>query len=410
MPKIGYNFDEIIDRGMKSETFSIKWQGYEGRFPGFNIDTERTISMWVADMDFRAPQEVIDAVVKRAQHGIYGYSAQDANDEFSKAAVSWFDRRYDWKCQADWMLFTPGVVPAINNAIQEFTNEGDGVIIQPPVYYPFAAGIFNNRRRVVNNQLQETDNGYRIDYDNLETLAKDPQNKMIIISNPHNPVGRVWSRDELYRVVRICYDHHVLVFSDEVHGDLIMKGLKLFPVGCLEEFHDGMILAHAPSKTFNLAGLTASLITVPNPELRTRLLRRLTANSMPAGNTFGPIAGAAAYKFGDKYADALVNYIEGNVDFAIEYLKENLPAVKMIKPEGTYLIWCDFRDTGLPEQEIYRLVLEKAKVAGDLGSWFGPGGAGFMRFNFACPRDKIKEALERIAKAFETECSRGGEM
>ncbi len=396
--KMAYNFDEIIDRSSKSNTFSLKWQGYESRFPGFNIDTDKTLSMWVADMDFRAPQEVIDVLVKRAEHGIYGYSAAETNHEFRKAAAGWFDRRYGWKCKTQWMLFTPGVVPAINNIIQEFTKEGDGVIIQPPVYYPFTSGIVDNHRTVVNNQLKEIDSHYEIDFENLEMLAKDPQNKMIIISNPHNPVGRVWTREELYRVCKICYDNDVIIFSDEVHADLIMKGYKLFPVGCLEEFHDKMILAHAPSKTFNLAGLLASLITIPNTELRTRMSKRLRANCLPDNNTFGPIGGAAAYNHGDEYADALITYIEANVDYAIEYFKKNLPTVKIIKPEGTYLLWIDFRDTGLTEQEIYRTIVEKAKVAGDLGEWFGLGGAGFMRFNFACPRGLVIEALERITR------------
>jgi cystathionine beta-lyase len=393
-----YNFDEIIDRSPKSNTFSFKWQGYEGRFPGFNINTGNVISMWVADMDFRAPQEVISALSKRVEHGIYGYSAEDANDVFRKAAVGWFARRYNWKCQTEWMLFTPGVVPAINNAIQEFTKEGDGVIIQPPVYYPFAAGIVNNHRTIINNQLKEVDGRYEIDFENLEMHARNPQNKMIILCNPHNPVGRVWTRNEMYRVCKICYDNNVLIFGDEIHADLIMSGHKLLPIGSLKEFHDKMILAHAPSKTFNLAGLCASLVTIPSPELRTRMATRLFANRMPGGNTFGPIAGAAAYEHGDEYADAVVAYIEANVDYAIAYLNKNLPAVKIIKPEGTYLIWFDFRATGLAEEEIYRTVIEKAKVVGDLGKWFGLGGSGFMRFNFACPRAILQKALERITK------------
>lgn len=395
-----YSFDEIIDRGPASCTFSAKWQGYEDLFAGYHIDLCDTLPMWVADMDFRCPPEVVDAVVKRARHGIYGYTSEDSVDAFREAASGWFERRYGWKCRTEWMLFSPGVVPAVSNAIQEFTKEGDGVIIQPPVYYPFAAGIVNNGRRVVNNRLKENQGHYEIDYEDLERLARLPENKMIVLSNPHNPVGRVWTKNEMHRVFQICRENHVMVFSDEIHGDLILKGHKLFATGLMEEFHDGVILAHAASKTFNLAGLSASLITIPDRENRERMARRMAANCLPRGSIFGSVAGAAAYIYGDKYVDEVVGYIEANIDYAMDYMKKELPAVKIIKPEGTYLVWIDFRGTGLGKKEIYRTILEEAKVAGDLGEWFGPGGEGFMRFNFACPRVYITDMLQRMTRVF----------
>ena len=394
-----YNFDEIIDRGPASGSYSSKWQGYEGRFPGYQIDTPNTISMWVADMDFRCMPEIVDAVVKRAQHGIFGYSSEDANHAFRRAAAGWFERRYGWKADTSWMLFAPGVVPAINAAVQEFTEPGDGVIIQPPVYYPFADGIRNNGRIIAANPLVFRNGRYEMDFAGLETLAKDPRNKLMVLSNPHNPVGRVWTADELRELCRICHENQVVLFSDEIHGDLIMKGHKLTAVGTFTEFADNLIAAHAASKTFNLAGLSASLITVPNPDLRKRMAARMLANRLPAGNTFGPIAGEAAYLYGDRYVDELVAYLEGNFDYAIDYAAKHLPGVRIVKPEGTYLVWFDFNGTGMTPEEINHLVLEQAKVTADLGTWFGEGGAGFLRFNFACPRATVHEALERIAKA-----------
>ena len=394
---VKYDFDKVIDRGPGSGTFSFKWQGYEGRFPGFDIDVPNALSMWVADMDFETIPEVKEAIIQRAEHGIFGYTSEDSNDAFRDAAMRWFARRYGWtNCRREWMLFSPGVVPAINNAVQAFTDEGDGVIIQSPVYYPFEAAVANTRRMVRNNQLIERDGRYEMDYDQLEALAVDPAAKMIVLSSPHNPVGRVWSREELERAFEICARNDVLVFCDEIHADLIMPGQSMFAAGILEKHHDRLILAHAASKSFNLAGLTTSLITVPNPELRGRLAKKMSENRLPQGNVFGPIAGAAAYDNGDDYIDELVRYIHGNVCFAQEWLAEHLPKAKIVPLEGTYLVWIDFRGIGLPEEELYHLVIEKAKVIGDLGRWFGPGGEGFMRFNFACPRKRIEEFLVRL--------------
>ena len=393
-----YDFDKIIDRSPESGTFSFKWQGYENRFPGFEIDSPNVISMWVADMDFETIPEVKEAIVRRAEHGIYGYVSEDCNDAFRDAAIRWFARRYGWAgCRKEWMLFSPGVVPAIFNAVQAFTDEGDGVIIQSPVYYPFEAAIADTRRTVVNNQLIERSGRYEMNYDELEVLAADPANKMIVLSSPHNPVGRVWSRDELERAFQICAKNDVLVFCDEIHADIIMPGHCMFTAGILDGYHDSLVLAHAASKSFNLAGLTTSLITVPNPDLRKRLEKKMSENRLPQGNTFGPIAGAAAYNNGDDYIDELVRYIDGNVHFAQEWLVEHLPQAKIIPLEGTYLVWMDFRDFGLPEEDLYHLVIEQAKVVGDLGRWFGPGGEGFMRFNFACPRTRIEDFLVRLA-------------
>ena len=399
MNKAEYHFDTVTDRGPASNTYSMKWQGYETVFSGFHIDTENTLSMWVADMDFETPAVVKDAIMKRAEHGIYGYVSKDGIDDYRDAAISWFRRRYAWEnCEREWMLFFPGVVPAINTAIQAFTGPGDGVIVQMPVYYPFMKGAKENGRVVVNNALKETDLVYEMDFEQLESVAKNPANKLLILSDPHNPVGRVWKAEELKQVFDICAKNDVIVFCDEIHSDLIMPlpGNRHYTAGRFTQYYDRLILAHSASKSFNLAGLSSALITVPDSTLREKLSLQMSANHYPGGNTFGPIAGAAAWRGGDDYIDALCGYIHENVCYAKEHLQKSLPMIRMAPVEGTYLVWMDFRALGLPGEVLYRMVLEDAKVAGDLGRWFGEGGEPFMRFNFACPRAKITDFLKRM--------------
>ena len=391
-----YNFDTIISR---RGTHSAKWQDFEAKFPGYNV--EGALCMWVADMDFLCPHEVIAAVKKRAEHGIYGYTSVDAISAFKKAAAGWFDRRYGYKTKIEWMLFIGGVVPSINSAIQEFTEPGDGIIVQQPVYYPFSDGVINCGRTLRINELTENNGYYTIDFDNLEKLAREPNTKLIILSNPHNPVGRVWTRDELYRVCKLCCDNDILIFSDEIHADLIMKGNTFISAGTLsQEISNNLIISFAPSKTFNIAGLGASIIVVPNGEIRKKLERRFLINRYPGSNVFGPIAGEAAYLYGDSYVDELVGYIERNIDYAIKRSRRDLKGVQIIKPEGTYLAWVDFRGTDMNPREIYAFVLEKAKIAVDPGEWFGAGGDSFVRINFACPRTTVVTAMDRMQRAF----------
>ncbi len=393
-----YNFDEIIDR---RGTYSSKWERYSGRFSGYKINEEKALSMWVADMDFRCMPEIIEALHERVEHGIFGYSSESVNDEFRKAACQWFKRRYRWICQPEWMLFSMGVVTAINNVIQEFTEAGEGVIIQPPVYYPFIHGPRNNGRKLILNRLKENNGHYEMDFENLETLAEDPHNKLLILCSPHNPAGRVWTEEELRKLLEICKKHGVIVFCDEIHGDLIMPDCRFTTCGIFEEYHDILILAHSPSKTFNLAGLTSALLTVPNDGFRERLAHRLyDINRIPTTQNLGPVAGTAAYRYGDDFADQVMEYVRGNVEYAREYLAKNLPQIKIGPHEGTYLIWFDFRDTGLSDEEIARKILEEAGVIGDLGSWFGEGGSGHMRFNYACPRAYVEEQMKRLSRTF----------
>ena len=396
-----FDFDKVIDRGPASGSHSFKWEGYEERYPGFAIDAAHSLSMWVADMDFETPETVRDALRKRIEHGIFGYTSDAGTDEYRDAAIAWFARRYGWDgCERDWMLFSPGVVPVIYASVQAFTDEGDGVIVQPPVYYPFLTAITDNDRKIVSNPLIERDLHYSMDYEGLEALAKDPANKLAVFCSPHNPVGRVWTEDELVRAFQICADNDVIIVCDEIHADLIMPGCTFFTAGKLEQFHNRLILAHSASKTFNLAGLTSALATVPDAGLREALAAQYARNRMPHGNTFGLIAGAAAYRTGDEFADEAMRYISGNFAAVDAWLADNLPAVKIAPAEGTYLAWLDFRGLGLDEDTLYHRVIEGARVIGDLGAWFGEEGAGFMRFNFACPHARIEEFLERLGNEF----------
>ena len=400
---MAHNFDEIIDRGKNSLTYSAKWQGFSANYEGYSIDEATALPMWVADMDLRAPQEVVDAIVKRAAHGIYGYVAQDANRRLFDAAAGWFLRRYGWKADPADMFFSPGIVPVINMTVQAFTDPADGVIVMQPVYYPFANAVNENGRTLVNVPLLCDDGYYTIDYASLEEACKQEKNRLLIFSSPHNPVGRVWKKEELTQVFDICARHGVLVFCDEIHADLIMPGHAHTAAGTLDAHLDCMILAHAPSKTFNLAGLSVSIITVPNTDLRRRLKAHMEACCLPSGNVgniFGPVAGIAAYTHGDAYVDELCAYLDGNIRHIADFLKERLPQVSLRAPEGTYLIWPDFAGTGLSAEEIYRKAFEEAGVIGDPGKWFGKGGDTFIRYNVACPRARVEEMCRRLYDAF----------
>ena len=395
-------FDLVIDRSLESGSYSHKYLSMVDRYAGYDLDG--VIPMWVADMDFRCPPEVIDAVWERAAHGLYGYTGSTLNNVFLKAAAGWVQRRYGWAVDPGWGVFIPGIVPAINAAIQEFTEHGDGVIIQSPVYYPFTDGTINNGRIPRHNTLKEGENGYyTMDFKNLEQLAKEPRTKLLVLCNPHNPVGRVWTREELTRLMDICLENQVLVFSDEIHADLIMSGHKHTAAGLLgEQYLHNLIVAYAPSKTFNIAGLGASAIFVPDPEIRNRLQKRIGANRLPPSNVFGPLAGEVAYRCCDSYVDTLVPYLERNIDYVDRFIKEQLPGIKMRKPEGTYMVWIDLRGLGMTPQQANDLMIEQAKIAIDFGTWFGVGGDGFVRMNLASPFSLVEKAMGQMKSAIDS--------
>lgn len=398
-----YNFDKVIDRKKDRLAYNAKWQGVADRFSNYKVDENRMIAMWIADMDFQCPDEVVEAIVNRAKNGIYGYSSEKANDEFKHETSKWLERHYGWSCPEEAMFFSPGVVPSINVAVQAFTKEGEGVIVQPPVYYPFLEAVENNNRVRVDNSLVYKNGRYEIDFEDLEKKASKESNKLLILCSPHNPAGRVWKKEELIKLLDICKKNQVYVFCDEIHADLIMDNNEFFSCGLLKECYDILTFAHSPSKTFNLGGVAAAIVSAPDSEIYKKLKYAFDRNQLPVDSIFGVIGGTAAYKYGDDYACQVRQYISDNMEFAYQYLETKKSSVKMIKPEGTYLAWLDFNQTGNSEEEIYRKILEEASVAGDLGCWFGDEGRGFVRFNFACPRTLVEEVLKRLCDVFDKE-------
>jgi cystathionine beta-lyase len=396
------NFDEDVNR---RGTNSVKWEFMQDEDALLRLaNTERSfgenriLPMWVADMDFRCPEPVVRALVERAKHGIYGYSAP--TQAFFQATVDWMHRRHGWQVNPEWMCNTPGVISALNMAVRTFTAVGDGVLIQPPVYYPFSMAIENNGRRIVVNPLIYEDGRYRMDFEDLETKIVQQGVRMAILCSPHNPVGRVWTKDELLRFGEICLQHDVLVVSDEIHGDLIYSEATFTPFATVaEEFMQACVICTSPSKSFNLAGLHISTIIIPNRELYMQYVEALRNIGLFGLSTFGVVALQAAYELGEPWLAQAMRYIEDNNNYLQAFILKHLPQIRVIKPEGTYLVWLDCRALGLEAKELKRLMLDQARVYLDEGFIFGPEGAGFERINIACPRALLVEALARIKAA-----------
>lgn len=387
-------FDEYLER---KGTSCFKWDGLTEKFGVTH--PEDIIPMWIADMDFRSPKEVSQTILERAGSEAYGYTVKP--QALYDAVIGWVERHYHWQIQKDWIVFTPGVIPGFYVAIQSFTRPGEGVIVQTPVYYPFMEGIENNGRKVAVNPLVEKDGDWFMDFDDLEKKVKDPANKLLILCNPHNPVGRAWTAEELKKLGDLCMENDVLLVSDEIHADLIMEGHEHHAVCAVsDKFRENTITHYAPSKTFNLAGLQTAYAVIPNKEIRDDYIRQMNRNRLGAMNWFGISALTTAYTQCDGYVTALCSYLGKNMDYMEKYIKENLPQLKMKKSEATYMVWVDFRGTGMTAEEIESFILEKAHIATDMGSWFGQGGKGFLRFNVACPRKLLQKALEQLKEAF----------
>ncbi len=389
-----YDFDRVIDR---SETNSLKWDKH---YLKEHFETDDVLPFWVADMDFQCPQPVIEAVKKRAAEEIYGYSWHKT-PSYLNAVAHWMKRRHKWEIETDWIVFSPGIVPAVYMLIQTFSNIGEKVIIQPPVYYPFFTAIENNGRKLVTNQLHYENKKYTIDFEDFEEKAKDPLTKMFILCSPHNPVGRVWTEKELRRLGDICLENDVLIVSDEIHHDLILSGYKhtLFST-ISEEFEKNTIMCTAPSKTFNIAGLQISNIIIPDEKIRESFINTiLNQNGLMTPNAFGIVALIAAYNEGEEWLEQVLKYIEANFKFLKEFVNEKLPDVDFLDPEGTYLAWLDFNKLGMDAKKLREFMLKQARVALDDGKIFGPGGEGFERVNVACPRSLLKECMIRIVNA-----------
>ncbi len=386
-----FNFDEVIDR---RNTASVKWDLADELFR-----TEGILPMWVADMDFRSPPAVIEALHARAAHGVFGYTACMAS--YYEAVIGWMKKRHDWDIARDWIVPSPGVVPALSMLVQALTGPVDRVILQTPVYYPFMAAIEKNGREILRNPLTLGDGRYRMDFDGLEQAAADPRAKLIILCSPHNPVGRVWAPDELRRLGEICIRNGVLVISDEIHGDLMLRGKAHMPFASLgDELSAHSITCTAPSKTFNLPGLQTANIIIPDEGIRKAFSAVLERNGIMEPNAFGPAALEAAYRHGEEWLEQLLRYIEGNLEFLKKFLSEKIPRIKVIEPDATYLVWLDCRGLGLDRKALKRLIRSDAKVALDEGHIFGsPEGDGFERVNIACPRSVLEEGLLRIERA-----------
>lgn len=383
---MNYDFNKRINR---VGTDSVKWDSKEEYKSG------EVILMWIGDMDFECPKPIVDAIVERSKHHIFGYAHR--SEEFQDITVNWLKRRHNWNIKCDWVTFSPGVVPAISAFVQCFTNIGDKVLIQRPVYYPFTDTIEDCGREVVSNSLISRNNHYEIDFEDLEKKAKRDDIKAMIICNPHNPVGRVYTEEELRRIEKICIENDLIVFCDEIHSDFVMQGYKHIPLASLSsEISNRTVTAIAPSKTFNVAGLQAASVITSNQEFMKKIEKHFKMNTQHLISDFGLVAYKAAYTKCDDYVNHLVDYIEENAKIFREYIKESVPQIKVVDSEGTYLLWLDCRKLEMTNEELDRLFNEKIKISLDSGYWFGPEGNEYMRINIACPREILIEALKRI--------------
>ena len=393
-----WNFDAIIDR---SGTGAMKWEPIVLRSK-FGKGGEDLLPLWVADMDFLCPTPVRQAMEERLAHQVYGYTLQDKG--YNDALIEWYGRRHGWKIKDQWILNCPGIVPAVNYLVQQFSNPGDKVLIQTPVYYPFASSITANGRNLVENPLKIVDGQYEMDFEDLKKQAADPRVKMAILCSPHNPVGRVWTREELVKFGTICMDNNVLVFADEIHCDLIMPGHNHISYQSIsQQFAMNSIAGNAASKTFNLAGLSQSSLIIPNDEIRNEMgiyFETLGVNPSGAGSLFGAIATQAAYEKAEPWLDALIVYLQDNFIYLKNRLESGLPGVRVFDLQGTYLPWVDFRSLGLTPEKIIDIVETKARIGLDHGDWFGENGAGFERVNIACPRAILEKAVNALIQAF----------
>jgi cystathionine beta-lyase len=353
------------------------------------------IPLWVADMDFASPPAVTRALLQRAKHPLYGYSSFP--ESIYHALIEWVKRRHGWQVEREWIVLCPGVVPSINAAVLAFTKPNEGVIVQPPVYFPFFSAVTDNARTLIQNSLRLESNQYQIDFDHLEDCAA--HSKMLLLCSPHNPIGRVWHKDELSRILAIAEKHDLMIFSDEIHADLVYQPAKHISIATLTEQSKNIITAVAPSKTFNIPGLNLSALIIPDANQRQMISEVFDRMHVSAANPFSMVAFEAAYREGDAWLDALMYYLQQTRDFVLKYINAHFPKVYAIAPEGTYLIWLDCRELGLDDQALKEFFIFDAGMGLSAGKLFGANGSGFMRMNIAAPKSVIKKALKNIAKA-----------
>jgi len=384
-----WNFDEAVSR---EGTNCVK---YDLRKEVFG--TSELIPMWVADMDFRTPDFIISAIRKRLSHEILGYSFRPS--EYYSSISSWLLKRHNWDVPQEWICFCPGIVPALNLCTLAFTRPGESIVVQPPVYFPFFSAVENHGRNLIYNQLTEAGDRWKMDFDSLEKSVT-PETKMIIISNPHNPVGMTWSSEELMQLADICLKHEIILLSDEIHSDLILPGYHHTPMANLsDKIAEITVTCIAPSKTFNLAGLSTSSVIISNPVLRKYFNSKTDHLHIGNGNIFGTVASIAAYSEGSEWISELMIYINQNAEYVINYCSTLIPEILPVRPEATYMIWLDCRKLGMTGKELQEFFVEKAKVGMNEGSSFGPGGEGFMRMNIGTTKMNVMKAMEQIEKA-----------
>ena len=385
------DFDTVIDR---KGTRSLKYD-----FAVRRGKPKDVLPLWVADMDFQTSSYITEALEDMVKHGVFGYS--ESEEHYFGAVQNWMERHYNWHVKESWMTKTPGIVFALAMAVKAYTQENDTVLIQPPVYYPFKEVVEDNHRRLVNNTLVLGGDGtYTIDYEDFEKKIIEENVKLFILCNPHNPVGRVWTKEELERLGDICLKHGVFVVSDEIHADFVFERKHTVFSEVKEAYRDISMICTSPSKTFNIAGLQISNIFISNPEKATAFRRQVAAAGYSQVGLPGLVACEAAYRHGDEWLEGVLAYIKANAEFTRAYLQEHLPRVKMSKLEGTYLVWLDFRDYGLTDKELDEKILNQAGLWLDSGAVFGKCGEGFQRINIACPRKTLQQALDRLIDVF----------
>ncbi|MDP2430638.1 MAG: PatB family C-S lyase [Pseudomonadota bacterium] len=384
---MSFDFDRIIPR---EGTAALKWDGRKSVF-----GTDDVLPLWVADMDFAAPEAVTQALAARAAHPVFGYSLFP--DDVYEALTGWLRARHNWEVERDWIMMAPGVVPSLHAAVLAFAAAGEGVIVQPPVYFPFFSAVTTTGRRLVENPLLFADGRYRIDFDHLERCAADA--RLLILCSPHNPVGRVWNEEEQREILRIARKHKLVVLSDEIHHDLIYPGQRHIPLATLADDGDDIVTAVAPSKTFNIPGLGLSALVASKPEQREKLRRAFDLLHVSGANPFSIAAFSAAYQHGAAWLDALMVYLVASRDEVTATLAREAPSIRVVAAEGTYLLWLDCRELGLSDAALNRFFIERARLGMSPGSLFGQGGDGFMRLNLGAPRAMIREAIQRLVAA-----------
>lgn len=386
-----YDFDRLIER---RGTASVKWDLADTVFGGSEL-----LPLWVADMDFAAPPEVITALEQRARHGIYGYTA--TMEGYNQAIINWMTESHGWSIEQEWIQYAPGVVLALFLLIKALSQPGDAVIIQKPVYYPFMKAIEANGRRIVNNPLVYHDGRYRMDLDHLDQCAVKEKAHLILLCNPHNPVGRTWDRSELLELGRICHHRNIIIIADEIHGDIVYPGYHFTPIASLsDDLAARTVTCTSPSKTFNLAGLQTANLIISNRDLRKKWRNEISRTGIWGPNCFGATALETAYCHGRPWLRALLLYLSGNIQYMIEECSKRLPRLRIIKPEGTYLVWMDLREYGSEPYHLAKRITQEAGLALDHGYYFGsPEGDGFERINIACPRSILEKAIHQLAHA-----------